>query len=434
MVPGIRSAASKTARIPSRSSTKRAPPVSAATVRSLCARTQAITSSPSRSSSQRYGSSAPFSPFMAPVCRPAARPATAVDRCRPLSNVVERGDAGWRPFPIDDGRCTVGSTFSHDHPTREVGMAEQSAPSVGLRKNAIGLREALFQGITDMAPGAAIAASIPAGAAFAGGALPLSVVFALVACLLTASSVAELARQHAVAGSLATYAAQGLHQAVGFLVAWGYVLVGVLIPPLVLLQLGFTTAATLNAEWSALPGRPVVAVDDPRRAHRDGRRPVRDPRLGPAGHRARHLRGRACSSCSVCCWWSTPAAPTRCACSAPAHTPDARGLSARHRRARSSRSSPSAASRARHPLAEEAENPRRTIRLAVLGATLSIGVLYIFTTYAVDVAFGPDNFAIVHQLGRRVVGGPGPPASTGCSGCWCSWPSSTPLSPMPTPG
>jgi len=39
-----------------------------------------------------------------------------------------------------------------------------SAP--GLRRDAIGLREVLFQSITDMAPGAAIAASIPAGAAF----------------------------------------------------------------------------------------------------------------------------------------------------------------------------------------------------------------------------------------------------------------------------
>ena len=37
----------------------------------------------------------------------------------------------------------------------------------GLRRNAIGLREVLFQSITDMAPGAAIAASIPAGVAFA---------------------------------------------------------------------------------------------------------------------------------------------------------------------------------------------------------------------------------------------------------------------------
>ena len=52
---------------------------------------------------------------------------------------------------------------------------------------------------------------------------------------------------------LATYAARGLHPAAGFLVAWGYVLVGWLIPPLVLLQLGFTTAATLNAEISGYP-------------------------------------------------------------------------------------------------------------------------------------------------------------------------------------
>ena len=37
-----------------------------------------------------------------------------------------------------------------------------SAPA-GLRRNAIGLREVLFQSITDMAPGAAVAASIPAG-------------------------------------------------------------------------------------------------------------------------------------------------------------------------------------------------------------------------------------------------------------------------------
>ena len=55
------------------------------------------------------------------------------------------------------------------------------------------------------------------------------------------------------AGSLATYAARGLHPAIGFLVAWGYVLVGFLIPPLVLLQLGFTTAATINAEFHGYP-------------------------------------------------------------------------------------------------------------------------------------------------------------------------------------
>ena len=45
------------------------------------------------------------------------------------------------------------------------------------------------------------------------------------------------------------------------------------------------------------------------------------------------------------------------------------------------------------PLAEEAKDPKRTIRRAVVGATLSIGALYVFTTYAVDVACGPGRFA-----------------------------------------
>src|SRR6202035_4186885 len=123
----------------------------------------------------------------------------------------------------------------------------------GLRRDAIGLREVLFQSIIDMAPGAAIAASIPAGVAFAGGSLPLGVLFALVAGLFCAWSIGLLAREMPSAGSLATYAARGLHPAVGFLVAWGYVLVGFLIPPLVLLQRGFPPAATITAEWSGYP-------------------------------------------------------------------------------------------------------------------------------------------------------------------------------------
>ena len=91
----------------------------------------------------------------------------------------------------------------------------------GLRRDAIGLREVLFQSITDMAPGAAIAASIPSGVAFAGGALPLAVVFALIACLFTAWTIGQLARELPSSGSMATYAARGLHPAVGFLSAWG---------------------------------------------------------------------------------------------------------------------------------------------------------------------------------------------------------------------
>ena len=71
----------------------------------------------------------------------------------------------------------------------------------GLRRDAVGLREVLFQSVTAMAPAAAVAASIPSGAAFAGGSLPLSVLIALVACLFTASCVAELARELPAAAS-----------------------------------------------------------------------------------------------------------------------------------------------------------------------------------------------------------------------------------------
>src|ERR1700761_960956 len=114
-------------------------------------------------------------------------------------------------------------------------------PIGALRRDAIGLREVLFQSITAMAP------------AFAGGSLPLAVLIALVACLLTASCVAELARELPAAGSVATYAARGLHPAVGFLVGWGYGFVEGLVPPLLLLQLGFTVAGTLHEEWASWP-------------------------------------------------------------------------------------------------------------------------------------------------------------------------------------
>jgi amino acid transporter len=281
-------------------------------------------------------------------------------------------------------------------------MADQTAPTaptpVGLRKNAIGLREVLFQSVTDMAPGAAIAASIPAGAALAGGSLPLSVVFALVACLLTASSIAELARHMPTAGSLATYAAQGLHRAIGFLVAWGYVLVGVLIPPLVLLQLGFTTAATLNGEFSGYPadlwwpwtilGAVIVTA------------------AGLYGIRTSARLGTVLGVFEVAVFLVLGAMLIFHAGSAntlsvfsTAHTPDGAGISA-----------VIAGSvftilafggfEGAAPLAEEARDPRRTIRRAVLGATLGIGILYIFTTYAVTVAFGPDNFATFTTSGE----------------------------------
>jgi amino acid transporter len=273
-----------------------------------------------------------------------------------------------------------------------VATAARTDTGVGLRRDAIGLREVLFQSITDMAPGAAIAASIPAGVAFAGGSLPLSVVFALVACLFCASSIGQLAKELPSAGSLATYAARGLHPAAGFLVAWGYVLVGFLIPPLVLLQLGFTTAATLNAEisgypaslwwpWALLGAVIVLAAGfyGIRTSARLGT-VLGVFEIGVFVVLAIFLLFHAGSNNTLSVF-TTKYTP-------PAFRGIAGVIGGSVYTILAFGGFEGAA-----PLAEEAKNPRRTIPRAIMLATLLIGLLYVFTTYAVDVAYGPAKFA-----------------------------------------
>ena len=89
-----------------------------------------------------------------------------------------------------------------------------------LQGDAIGLAPVLFQSIPHMAPAAAVAFSIIFAVTYAGGATPLAVILALVACLTVAISISQLARHLPSAGGLYTYAARGLHPAVGFFVAW----------------------------------------------------------------------------------------------------------------------------------------------------------------------------------------------------------------------
>jgi amino acid transporter len=270
--------------------------------------------------------------------------------------------------------------------------------TTGLRRDAVGLREVLFQSITGMAPGAAIAASIPAGAGYAGGSLPLAVVIALIACMLSASSIGLLAREMPAAGSLATYAARGLHPAAGFLTAWAYILVAVLIPPLVLLQLGFTTASTINSDFPgypanlwwpwALAGAVIVLA-----AGYFGIRT--SARMGTilgvfeiavfvvlAVFLIVHAGGH--NTIKVFGTGYTPKgyAGLSGVIAGSVYTVLAFG-----------------GFEGAAPLAEESRNPRRTVQRAVLYSTLGVGILYVFTTYAADVAFGPAKFTTFTSSG-----------------------------------
>ena len=90
-------------------------------------------------------------------------------------------------------------------------MTATERPATGapsLERDAIGLPEVLFQSITHMAPAVATALSIGAATTFAGGITPLAVLFAMIAVLFTAVSMAELAKHLPSAGGMYTYVAQ----------------------------------------------------------------------------------------------------------------------------------------------------------------------------------------------------------------------------------
>ena len=118
-----------------------------------------------------------------------------------------------------------------------------------LREHSIGLPQTLFQSITHMAPGAAIAFSILVSVGFSGPALPLSVLFALVACVLVASSIGQLAKQIPSAGGLYAYVTRALGPHAGFMVGWAFLLFEPLVAPLLFLIFSWATVDVVKNEW-----------------------------------------------------------------------------------------------------------------------------------------------------------------------------------------
>lgn len=134
------------------------------------------------------------------------------------------------------------STESTSPPT----PAEQ--PSA-LRANAIGLPGVLFQSVTTMAPAGAVSFSLGAAIPFTGGALPLSVAIALIACVLIALNIGSMARHLPSAGGYFTYVSRGLGPQIGWLAGWLFGFTYLLFIPLTLLVLGPVTDSFLSSTF-----------------------------------------------------------------------------------------------------------------------------------------------------------------------------------------
>jgi amino acid transporter len=127
--------------------------------------------------------------------------------------------------------------------------ADRSRSFDHLREHSVGLPETLFQSITHMAPGAAIAFSILVSVQFSGPVLPLSVLFALVACVLVASSIGQLAKHIPSAGGLYAYVSRALGPHAGFMVGWAFLLFEPLVAPLLFLIFSWATTDVVKNEW-----------------------------------------------------------------------------------------------------------------------------------------------------------------------------------------
>jgi amino acid transporter len=260
-------------------------------------------------------------------------------------------------------------------------------PDAELQRGAIGLTEVLFQSITHMAPAVAVALSIGAATSFAGGQTPLAVVFALLASLLTAYSIGELSRHMSSAGGMYTYVSQGLGTFVGWLMAWAFLLAEPLVAPALFAAFGLYLSVLLGYAgiqndylWivGALACAAVVWF------------------LNYRGITFSTRTGVVLGLIEIGIFLIIPLLlvinagsrntlsvfiPTGDAGLTPVLTGMVFSLLA------------FVGFEAAAPLGEEARDPKRTIRRAVLASAILIGLFYTFNYYAATVFFGPERMA-----------------------------------------
>src|SRR5581483_10469111 len=250
-----------------------------------------------------------------------------------------------------------------------------------------------------MAPAGAVALSIAAGASYAGGALPLAVLLALIACLLVATSIGQLAKHLPSAGSIYTYPAEAIHPALGFLVGWGYALVEALLGPITMILCGYLIGSVTNAEfgWPFTTTWVIFMI-------------VASVLIAALNYRGIGVSARAGTILgafeiavflALAIWLIARAGGHNTGSVFTLHYATVKGYHGFGGIAAGSIYTILAfvGFEASAPLAEEARDPRRTIGVAVVVSCLAIGLFYVLTTYAGAVYFGPAKFVSFGALG-----------------------------------
>jgi amino acid transporter len=262
-----------------------------------------------------------------------------------------------------------------------------------LARNSVHLPAVLFLAVATMAPGVGTAFALSAGAPFAGSALPGGVVLALIGCFLVSVAIAELAAEIPSAGGIATYIGKAFHGGLGFLSGWGYALIYLLAISYLSLLTGDLLGSSLPAVfgwtyggWATVGVILCLVATFTMQFYgvRFG------ARLGLILGLIEMTVVLLLSICmivaagganSVTVFWHNASPGTGYNTSV--------GMIAGSIFAFLAFIGFDAAA----PLGEEAANPRVTVKRAVIGSTLLVGVFYVIACYASVVYFGPEKYA-----------------------------------------
>lgn len=99
-----------------------------------------------------------------------------------------------------------------------------ASPSNGLQKDALGLGQVIFQSASNMAPGLSAVAGLTGVAAFAGPAMPLSLLLGLILAALLVIPVVQYGQRLTSAGGYYTFVGHGAGPKTGLYTAWIYLM------------------------------------------------------------------------------------------------------------------------------------------------------------------------------------------------------------------
>jgi amino acid transporter len=133
----------------------------------------------------------------------------------------------------------------HDASSNEISVTAQSSGPGGtnrLRRDALGLPELVFQGVTHIAPAVNMIFTFPVIASKAGPAMPLSLLLTTAVCLLIANTVSQFSRYMPSSGGYYAYATRGLGARGGFIATWSYLIYDIVGPAASIGVLGYLMA------------------------------------------------------------------------------------------------------------------------------------------------------------------------------------------------